>query len=113
MAVRPGHNGIPQQGGSQGVLDQKFMQFVFFRQWKSLKKYCRERGIEIIGDIPIFVAHDSSDVRSNPELFDLDEKGNPRDYRRCASGLLQRNGTALGESAIPVGCDGRTVSLVD
>jgi 4-alpha-glucanotransferase len=61
----------------QDVLDQKFIQFEFFRQWKSLKRYCNERGIEIIGDIPIFVAHDSADVWANPELFDLDENGNP------------------------------------
>jgi 4-alpha-glucanotransferase len=60
----------------QDILDQKFLQFEFFRQWKALKKYCSERGIEIIGDIPIFVAHDSADVWANPELFDLDEKGN-------------------------------------
>jgi 4-alpha-glucanotransferase len=63
---------------SQAVSDQKFIQFAFFRQWKSLKKYCSERGIQIIGDLPIFVAHDSSDVRSHPELFDLDEEGKPR-----------------------------------
>jgi 4-alpha-glucanotransferase len=62
----------------QDVQDQKFIQFEFFRQWKCLKKYCNDSGIEIIGDIPIFVSHDSSDVRSNPELFDLDERGNPR-----------------------------------
>ncbi len=61
----------------QEILNQQFIQFEFFRQWKSLKKYCNERGIEIIGDIPIFIAHDSSDVRANPELFDLDEKGCP------------------------------------
>jgi 4-alpha-glucanotransferase len=63
---------------SADVLDQKFIQFEFFRQWKSLKQYGNGRGIEIIGDLPVFVAHDSSDVRSNPELFDLDKKGNPR-----------------------------------
>ncbi len=60
------------------VLNQKFIQFVFFRQWKALKEYCHKRGTEIIGDLPIFVAHDSADVWSNPELFDLDEAGHPR-----------------------------------
>jgi len=58
--------------------DQKFIQFEFFRQWKALKDYCGDRGIEIIGDMPIFVAHDSSDVWGNPELFDLDAQGHPR-----------------------------------
>jgi len=60
------------------VRDQKFIQFEFYRQWRALKKYCNERGVEIIGDLPIFVAHDSADVWGNPELFDLDETGHPR-----------------------------------
>jgi 4-alpha-glucanotransferase len=63
---------------ARDILDQQFIQFEFFRQWKALKSYCNERGIEIIGDIPVFVAHDSADVWANPELFDLDEKGNPK-----------------------------------
>jgi 4-alpha-glucanotransferase len=64
--------------GIQDVLDQKFIQFEFFRQWQALKKYCRDRDIEIIGDISIFVAYDSMDVWANPEIFDLDRKGNPK-----------------------------------
>ena len=62
---------------TQDVLDQKFMQFEFFREWDALKKYCGEREIAIIGDIPIFIAHDSADVWANPELFDLDAQGHP------------------------------------
>jgi 4-alpha-glucanotransferase len=57
---------------------QRFVQFQFFRQWKALKNHCHEHGIEIIGDIPIFVAHDSADVWANPDLFDLDGAGLPR-----------------------------------
>jgi 4-alpha-glucanotransferase len=57
---------------------QKYVQFEFFRQWRSLRKYCRDRSIEIIGDMPIFVAHDSADVWANPQLFDLDADGHPR-----------------------------------
>jgi 4-alpha-glucanotransferase len=64
--------------GDQDISEQQFMQFEFFRQWKAVKAYCGERGVQIIGDIPIFVAHDSADVWANPELFDLDEKGYPR-----------------------------------
>jgi 4-alpha-glucanotransferase len=56
---------------------QKFYQFLFFKQWFALKAYCNERGIKLIGDIPIFVAHDSSDVWTNPEQFKLDERGVP------------------------------------
>jgi 4-alpha-glucanotransferase len=62
----------------QEVLAQKFIQFVFFRQWNALRAYCREREIQMMGDIPIFVDHDSADVWANPELFDLDDRGMPR-----------------------------------
>jgi 4-alpha-glucanotransferase len=55
----------------------KYWQFEFFQQWQDLRSYCRGRDVRIIGDIPIYVAHDSADVWSNPELFCLDEKGNP------------------------------------
>lgn len=55
----------------------RFLQFIFFKQWQELKDYANSRGIRIIGDLPIFVSHDSSDVWSNPALFELDEEGNP------------------------------------
>ncbi|MEW6178323.1 MAG: 4-alpha-glucanotransferase [Chloroflexota bacterium] len=54
-----------------------FRQFLFFRQWLDLKKYANQKGIQIIGDIPIFVAYDSADAWSNPDLFYLDEEGKP------------------------------------
>jgi 4-alpha-glucanotransferase len=55
----------------------KYWQFEFFRQWQKLKAYCRQRGIRFLGDVPIYVAHDSADVWAHPELFQLDESGNP------------------------------------
>ena len=55
----------------------KFTQWQFYRQWAEVKKYANDRGIKIIGDIPIFVAHQSSDVWSHPELFFLDKNGRP------------------------------------
>jgi 4-alpha-glucanotransferase len=55
----------------------QFIQFHFYKQWFKLKDYANERNIEIIGDIPIFVAFDSSDVWSNKQLYYLDEKGYP------------------------------------
>ncbi len=55
-----------------------FRQFLFFRQWRNLRERAHERGVRFIGDAPIFVAHDSADVWAHPELFDLDENGNPR-----------------------------------
>jgi 4-alpha-glucanotransferase len=54
-----------------------FTQFVFWRQWGSLRRYANEHGIKLIGDIPIFVALDSADVWAHSELFWLDEGGNP------------------------------------
>jgi 4-alpha-glucanotransferase len=56
---------------------QKFYQFLFFKQWSELKTYCNHRGIKIIGDIPIFVAHDSADVWTNPDQFKLHADGTP------------------------------------
>ena len=55
----------------------KFWQFLFFKQWFALKAYCHERGVKLIGDIPIFVAQDSADVWTNPEQFKLDQNGIP------------------------------------
>ncbi len=56
---------------------QKIIQYFFFTQWNSLKKYANENGIEIIGDLPIYVAHDSADVWGNPKQFELDDECNP------------------------------------
>ena len=55
----------------------KFWQFEFFRQWEHLKAYCQQRGIRFMGDVPIYVAHDSADVWAHPELFYLDDQGKP------------------------------------
>jgi 4-alpha-glucanotransferase len=55
----------------------KFFQYVFFQQWLKLKKYANERGVRVIGDMPIFVAHNSADVWAGPRLFKLKEDGSP------------------------------------
>jgi 4-alpha-glucanotransferase len=57
---------------------QKFFQFLFFKQWFALKAYASDRGVRVIGDIPIFVAFDSADVWTNPEQFKLTPELNPR-----------------------------------
>jgi len=49
---------------------QRYWQFEFDRQWSALREYCRQRGIRIMGDLPIYVADDSSDVVSHPELLE-------------------------------------------
>ncbi|MEA3337406.1 MAG: 4-alpha-glucanotransferase [Chloroflexota bacterium] len=60
---------------AQPVRTHKYLQWQFFRQWLALKAYANQRGIRLIGDIPIFVANDSSDAWAHPDLFYFDEKG--------------------------------------
>jgi 4-alpha-glucanotransferase len=59
------------------IAAQKFFQFLFFRQWQALRAYCRASDVRIIGDLPIFVAHDSADVWVHREYFKLDDSGQP------------------------------------
>lgn len=56
---------------------QKFLQYVFFRQWLELRAYANGKRVKIIGDLPLFISYDSSDAWSNKSLFELDEAGNP------------------------------------
>ena len=56
----------------------KFVQYTFYSQWDRLKSYANKNGIQIIGDIPIYVALDSSDVWANTSLFEMDERLNPK-----------------------------------
>ena len=82
----------------------KLTQFLFFEQWQRVRDACRARSIEIMGDLPIFVAHDSADVWARRELFRLDADGRPTVRRRRAARLLQRDRPVVGQSALPVGC---------
>ena len=75
----------------------EFLQFLFFEQWEALKGYCHQRKIRLMGDLPIYVAHDSSDVWAHPEYFCLREDGSaekvagvPPDYF-SATGQLWGN----------------------
>lgn len=62
-----------------GVIDRfRFGQFLLLRHWKILKDYANQRGVRLLGDLPIFVSPDSSDVWANPELFLLDGQSKPR-----------------------------------
>ncbi len=93
MSIREAHNGASWHNWERNiskshpeVLEEwrqrlesqvyfhKFLQFEFFRQWSKLKLYANSLGIQIIGDIPIYVAHDSADVWAHPEIFTLDEE---------------------------------------
>jgi 4-alpha-glucanotransferase len=61
-----------------GELDyHRFVQFIFDRQWRELRRYAHERGVGLIGDLPIFVSHNSADVWANQHLFELDDSGRP------------------------------------
>ena len=59
------------------VEQEKYFQFVLFRQWSELQKHCRDNGIRIFGDVALYVNHDSADVWAHPEFFKLDQEMNP------------------------------------
>jgi 4-alpha-glucanotransferase len=59
------------------ILHEKFLQYLFFSQWYSLKNYCDSINIKILGDIPIYVNYDSSDVWAHPDIFSLDRDKRP------------------------------------
>lgn len=59
------------------ILLEKFVQYLFYQQWFDLKNYCKNKNLQIIGDLPIYVSYDSADVWAHPELFKLDEQKMP------------------------------------
>lgn len=73
-----------------------FYQFLFYRQWWSLRAHAKQRGIQIIGDVPIFVAYDSADVWSNPDLFFLDESDRPTVVAGVPPDLFSATGQLWG-----------------
>lgn len=74
----------------------KFQQYLFMTQWKALKDYANERGVEIVGDIPIYVAFDSADTWANPMLFQMDEKGYPTNVAGCPPDYFSETGQLWG-----------------
>jgi len=73
-----------------------FVQYIFFNQWKALKVYSLEKGIKIIGDIPIYVSMDSADVWANPEMFKLDENNKPTAVSGCPPDSFAADGQVWG-----------------
>ena len=73
-----------------------FLQFLFYRQWNELRDYIHSLGIEIIGDLPIYVPYDSCDVWANPELFQLDEQGRPTAVAGCPPDYFSEDGQLWG-----------------
>lgn len=74
----------------------QFQQYLFFAQWEELKSYANLQGIKIIGDIPIYVAFDSSDAWANPELFQFDEECNPTAVAGCPPDAFSKTGQLWG-----------------
>ena len=74
----------------------KALQYFFFLQWKELKEYANEKGIRIIGDLPIYVSLDSVDVWAHPELFQLDEEGTPIEVAGCPPDGFSKDGQLWG-----------------
>ena len=73
-----------------------FVQYEFYKQWKQLKSYINAHGIKVIGDIPIYVASDSSDTWSHPELFKLDKQCNPITVAGCPPDIFSEDGQLWG-----------------
>ena len=74
----------------------EFEQFLFDRQWRALRSYAAERGVGLIGDAPIFVAQDSSDVWGNQHAFRLDEQGQPTVVSGVPPDYFSRTGQRWG-----------------
>ena len=75
---------------------RRFLEFVFTRQWTALKAYASQHGVQLVGDIPIYVAYNSADVWANRDLFYLDEEGLPEQGSRSPSRLFQPYGAVVG-----------------
>ena len=73
-----------------------YQQYLFATQWAALKAYANKKGVEIVGDIPIYVAFDSSDTWANPELFQLDEENIPTGVAGCPPDAFSATGQLWG-----------------
>ncbi|HEY3081760.1 MAG TPA: 4-alpha-glucanotransferase [Chloroflexota bacterium] len=73
-----------------------FLQMVFAEQWAALKEHARARHVRLMGDVPIFVAHDSADVWAHPELFRLDERGRPTEVAGVPPDYFSATGQLWG-----------------
>jgi 4-alpha-glucanotransferase len=78
------------------IAGHRFVQFQFDRQWRALRDHAHRRGIGLIGDLPIFVGHDSADVWSHRGLFQLDRRGEPRRTSGYPPDRFNRNGQHWG-----------------
>lgn len=115
MALKDAHGGVswlewdaPARLGDAATLararteradtlaQHQFRQFLFFRQWSALKRYANGKGVRLIGDVPIFVSSDSSDVWGNPQLFQLDDQRRPKVVAGVPPDYFSRTGQLWG-----------------
>jgi 4-alpha-glucanotransferase len=80
----------------QSVERERFFQYIFYQQYLRLKRYCNERGLQVAGDVPIYVAYDSADVWSHPDLFKLTRAGKPRFVAGVPPDYFSRTGQLWG-----------------
>ena len=83
-------------GHREAIELYKMQQYLFSCQWTELKKYANEKGIRLIGDMPIYTAHDSSDVWANPHLFKLDAELSPTHVAGCPPDAFSDDGQRWG-----------------
>lgn len=81
---------------SEEIRFYKMLQYLFYQQWNALKTYANEAGIEIIGDVPIYVAGDSADVWANPDQFYLDKNLEPIEVAGCPPDAFSDDGQLWG-----------------
>lgn len=103
MALSEANDGVswtefdPQtEPSEQSICFHKFVQYEFFRQWQELRRYCAKRRIAIMGDMSFYVEHNSADVWSNQELFDLHSDGTLRNVGGVPPDYFSKNGQLWG-----------------
>jgi 4-alpha-glucanotransferase len=78
------------------ITRERCAQFLFMRQWEGLKHHCRTRGVQVIGDLPVYVNHDSADVWTHQHLFNLDTEGRPFTVAGVPPDYFSENGQLWG-----------------
>ncbi len=81
---------------AEDILYHGFLQMEFLRQWRDLKKYAKQKGISLIGDIPIYVSADSADYWCHKKLFLTDKKGDPKDVAGVPPDYFSETGQLWG-----------------
>ncbi len=81
---------------AEGVAHYKMLQYFFYTQWAALRQYAANKGIKMIGDLPIYVSGDSADVWANAHLFDLDPDGHPKEVAGCPPDAFSEDGQLWG-----------------